>query len=189
MAGEEWGWGWWWTLVSPSLSMCGLSSRPPCFPLPPKTPSPSQVLLFFFLLFLPLWPLERPPPSPYLTLSLSPSLCLSFCVSFLPLDVSASFLGALLPLPLPGPGLRLYVRYKLLNQEEGEYYNVPVADADNCSLLQKFEVPGPASPGEPSLACPSSELALPSTLWWPTGTGPTIPRRPWGSFLCSYHGL
>uniref|UniRef100_A0A8D2LIL5 Protein kinase C n=1 Tax=Varanus komodoensis TaxID=61221 RepID=A0A8D2LIL5_VARKO len=30
--------------------------------------------------------------------------------------------------------------YKLLNQEEGEYYSVPVADAENCGLLQKFEV-------------------------------------------------
>ncbi|KAJ6653295.1 hypothetical protein lerEdw1_009384 [Lerista edwardsae] len=29
--------------------------------------------------------------------------------------------------------------YKLLNQEEGEYYSVPVADAENCGLLQKFE--------------------------------------------------
>ncbi|XP_011835486.1 PREDICTED: protein kinase C gamma type, partial [Mandrillus leucophaeus] len=42
--------------------------------------------------------------------------------------------------------------YKLLNQEEGEYYNVPVADADNCSLLQKFERVrmGPSSSPIPS---------------------------------------
>lgn len=36
--------------------------------------------------------------------------------------------------------LRGCPRYKLLNQEEGEYYSVPVADTENCGLLQKFEV-------------------------------------------------
>ncbi|XP_068785430.1 protein kinase C gamma type isoform X1 [Struthio camelus] len=29
--------------------------------------------------------------------------------------------------------------YKLLNQEEGEYYNVPVADTEDCGLLPKFQ--------------------------------------------------
>uniref|UniRef100_A0A670K6B3 Protein kinase C n=1 Tax=Podarcis muralis TaxID=64176 RepID=A0A670K6B3_PODMU len=53
--------------------------------------------------------------------------------------------------------------YKLLNQEEGEYYSVPVADAENCGLLQKFEVTlwlsGPAWIGTP--------LVSPQPQSWP----------------------
>uniref|UniRef100_A0A670K4A7 Protein kinase C n=1 Tax=Podarcis muralis TaxID=64176 RepID=A0A670K4A7_PODMU len=55
--------------------------------------------------------------------------------------------------------------YKLLNQEEGEYYSVPVADAENCGLLQKFEVTlwlsGPAWIGTP-LVCPRQLCAISS---------------------------
>uniref|UniRef100_A0A8C2STP1 Protein kinase C gamma n=1 Tax=Coturnix japonica TaxID=93934 RepID=A0A8C2STP1_COTJA len=38
--------------------------------------------------------------------------------------------------------------FKLLNQEEGEYYNVPVADTDDCAMRNKFERVrrGPCSP-------------------------------------------
>uniref|UniRef100_A0A8D0GV43 Protein kinase C n=1 Tax=Sphenodon punctatus TaxID=8508 RepID=A0A8D0GV43_SPHPU len=84
-----------------------------------------------------------------LMLSLSPRPSLGFCssVSMVLILLLQIYLSPIWPSPctlsiyLSIPVWSLYpsTHSLLLNQEEGEYYNVPVADAENCDLLEKFE--------------------------------------------------